>query len=87
MVQLGFGFTVTDAEQVDEPPAPLTVIVYVVFVPGVIVFVPDKDTDPIPLIEADVAFELDHESVTDEPAYMLVGLTDIEHVGAGVGGV
>lgn len=60
--------------------------VYVVVVVGEVDVAPDATgvEEPIPLsIENDVAFVVVHESVEDEPVWIVAGLAESVHTGAG----
>jgi hypothetical protein len=61
-VGTGIWVTVTVFEQVAVPPAPLTVMMYVVVVLGVTAYEPLSATVPIAVIEAAVALLVVHES-------------------------
>ena len=81
--------TVTVAPQVDEPPAPVTVPVYVVVLPGVTAREPAARgvAAPTPLsMESDVAFAVVQERVEEPPEAMEAGLAARVQVGAGGGG-
>lgn len=79
-------FTVTMAAAVAVPPAPMTVMLYVVVCCGVTIIVPDGCTAPIPLsICAEVALVEDHVSVALCPAFTVVGLAENVTVGCGAG--
>jgi hypothetical protein len=80
----GGAFIVTVALAVTVPPAPVTVIVYVVVCVGETLYVPLGWTVPILLsICADVAFVDVHVSVEPWPELIAVGLALSETVGAG----
>ena len=78
--------TVSRADASSVPPAPLAVKWYVVDSFGDTVWEPFAGTAPMPSMETSVAFVVCQASEADPPAWMLLGLTDIEAVGAGGGG-
>src|SRR5277367_6630773 len=82
----GGWFTVTRVVAVCVPPAPLAVSVYVVESDGLTVCDPLGCTAPTPSMLASVALLVCHVSVVDCPLSIVVGLAEIEAVGAAGGG-
>jgi hypothetical protein len=74
--------TVTVADDVAVPAAPVAVAVYLVVAEGMTDIEPDVPTVPRPVIETEVALELLHVSEDDPPLFTLAGFAEIVTVTA-----
>ena len=78
----GFSETMMVVWQFAEPPGPVTVRVYVVFVYRLkTVCEPESATEPMLESVAEVAFVDDHESVEEPPYCTDVGLAEMVQLG------